>query len=277
MVPPLPAGVRYVDVDAEHLHTTLLRSDGVAVNLGWNGSGQGNVPVAPAGLEYVAIATSETHSAALRSDGFVVHWGTPLQVQFPPLPSGVVYVEIDGGYSHTYARRSDGNVVWQGLSGGHNAPRLMAGESYVELAVTDRMVGARVGPTSTYMSFANGCSGSMPATRLVPRDTPRIGRPHLVRLFDLPQSWAVMAFGWGRTPSVDLAPLGMPGCRQEISIDAAVFVAGHSNQAVYELSIPNWSSLVGLRFYNQAVVFDPGANPLGAVVSDAAEGVVGHW
>jgi hypothetical protein len=36
--------------------------------------------------------------------------------------------------------------------------------------------------------------------------------------------------------------------------------------------------LVGLRFANQAVVLDPQAgNAAGAVVSDAAEGVIGHW
>ncbi|HEX5095889.1 MAG TPA: hypothetical protein VFX21_07750 [Acidimicrobiia bacterium] len=48
-------------------------------------------------------------------------------------------------------------------------------------------------------------------------------------------------------------------------------------QAVWELPIPEVAVLVGVHFYNQALVLDPGANPFGAVVSDAAEGVVGHW
>jgi hypothetical protein len=47
--------------------------------------------------------------------------------------------------------------------------------------------------------------------------------------------------------------------------------------AKYCLPIPNLPSLVGMHFCNQAVVLDPGANPLGAVISDAAEGVIGHW
>jgi hypothetical protein len=86
-----------------------------------------------------------------------------------------------------------------------------------------------------------------------------------------------MVFGWNRVPPVSLAPLGMSGCNREVSIDAAVFVAGQDHQAVFELPIPNWPVLVGLRFHNQAVVLDPSANALGAVVSDAAEGVIGHW
>lgn len=40
--------------------------------------------------------------------------------------------------------------------------------------------------------------------------------------------------------------------------------------------IPFQQSLLGARFYNQVFVFDPAAgNAMGAVVSDAAEGVVG--
>ena len=39
---------------------------------------------------------------------------------------------------------------------------------------------------------------------------------------------------------------------------------------------PDQPSVVGVRFYNQAIVLDVGAgNPFGAVMSDAREGVVG--
>jgi hypothetical protein len=51
---------------------------------------------------------------------------------------------------------------------------------------------------------------------------------------------------------------------------------GQDQQAKYRLPIPDSPALVGVRFYNQAVVVDPSANALGAVMSDAAEGVIGR-
>jgi hypothetical protein len=63
---------------------------------------------------------------------------------------------------------------------------------------------------------------------------------------------------------------------QHVSIDAVAFVGGQNGQAVHELPIPEWSGLIGLSFFNQAVVLDANANALGAVVSDAAEGVIGR-
>ena len=41
------------------------------------------------------------------------------------------------------------------------------------------------------------------------------------------------------------------------------------------LAIPNDGSLVGLNFFNQAFVLDPGVNPAGGVVTNAGEGVIG--
>lgn len=52
---------------------------------------------------------------------------------------------------------------------------------------------------------------------------------------------------------------------------------GQGGQAVFELPIPDAVALVGTRFFHQALVLDPGANAAGVVVSDAAEGIVGHW
>lgn len=135
----------------------------------------------------------------------------------------------------------------------------------------------RVGPTSTYVTYANGCSGTLPAARLVPRDTPRIGSTMKVTLLDLPQSAAFLLLGWGQTVPVSLGGLGMPGCFQHVTTDGAVFLLGQYQQAQWELAIPDWLGLVGFRFYNQAVVLDPAANALGAVVSDAAAAVIGHW
>ena len=57
---------------------------------------------------------------------------------------------------------------------------------------------------------------------------------------------------------------------------ATVALLGQNGQAKFFLPIPNAISLVGVSFANQAIVFDPAANPAGLVASNAAEGVIGH-
>jgi hypothetical protein len=277
-IPPPPPGVAYVGVDVEYLKTVLLRSDGNITYIGDTASGQANVPALPPGLMYVQVAAGPNHVAALRSDGRVIVWGSACPV--PALPPGVVYVEISSGDSHILARRSDGRVAVCGVGfqwGQDMIPDLAPGESAVQVSAQYDQSMMRVGPTSTYVTYANGCPGSLPASRLVPRDTPRIGSPLKVTLLDLPQSAAFLLLGWGQTAPVSLAGLGMPGCFQHVTTDGALFVLGQNQQAHWELAIPDWLGLVGFRFYNQAVVLDPMANALGAVVSDAAEAVIGHW
>ncbi len=66
------------------------------------------------------------------------------------------------------------------------------------------------------------------------------------------------------------------GCTWQVALDATGPIVGNGGQAVWELPIPDLPSLVGLVFYNQALVLDPAANTLGAVVSDVAMGVVGY-
>ena len=240
--------------------------------------GVGNVPQLPPGVEYVEVAAGSHFQMARRSDGQVVAWPN---VSFPAPPPGVVYVEIDNSSNGNamIARRSDGqcealespNFPFQ-----FRPQPLDPGLSYVEVSANTSVV-ARVGPESTYVSFANGCAGSAQAARLVPLDTPRIGDRLEVNVFDLPHDVAFVLFGFARIPPVSLAPLGMPGCQQHVRLDAAVFVSGQLGVAKYHLPIPNDPGLVGLHFYNQAIVLDLQAgNALGAVVSDAAEGVVGH-
>ncbi|MEQ1632507.1 MAG: hypothetical protein ABL997_09050, partial [Planctomycetota bacterium] len=197
------------------------------------------------------------------------------------LPIGVVYVEISGGEDCIAARRSDGEVVvggWTSNFREHVVPALLPGTSYVEVDGGDKSVAARVGPTSTYISFYPGCSGSRPATRLIPADTPRIGNTLEVRLFDLPMDFAFVALGFMRMAPVALDFAGMPGCEAHISLDQITFAAGQSGVATLSVPIPDRRALIGARFYQQAFVLDPAAgNGAGAVVSAAAEAVVGDW
>jgi hypothetical protein len=154
----------------------------------------------------------------------------------------------------------------------------MPGESYVQIDAQSSLSVARVGPTSTYVSFASGCAGTLPATRLVPRDTPRIGETLEVTLFDLPMHAAFLMCSWNRLQSpLGLDPVGVPGCSLQIDPQYYVFLAGSNQQAKHRLAIPNYTGLVGLHLFSQAVVLDPAANALGVVMSDAAEAVIGNW
>jgi alpha-tubulin suppressor-like RCC1 family protein len=284
VVPPLTPGMSYEEVDAARFMLLMRRSDGALVYVGPGGTfagGIANVPIAPPGIEFVDIGLADNFAAALRSDGQVVYWGSVPSAGHmhvpPPLPPGVVYVEVDGGYRSMALRRSDGlvDVRSSGSYREHLVPQIDPGQSFLQVSAQGLMVGGRIGPTCTYVSFAPGCAGSMPAARLVPRDTPRIGKRHKVTVFDLPQNLAFMLFGWSRTLPQPLSVYGMPGCNAHVSPDIGTFLLGQSNQAAFEMSIPNDVRLIGLQFYNQAVVFDPGANALGAVMSAAAEGVIG--
>ena len=62
---------------------------------------------------------------------------------------------------------------------------------------------------------------------------------------------------------------------QQPAVDAMRVLAGTDHTARFELPIPYFTGLIGLEFYQQALVLDPGANPAGIVTSDAAHAVVG--
>ena len=99
-VPPLPAGLSYVEVDAGYWHTVARRSDGSVDAWGNNSSFQCNVPPLPAGLSYAEVAAGFSHTVARLSDGSVDAWGDNDygQCNVPALAAGLSYVEVAGGY-----------------------------------------------------------------------------------------------------------------------------------------------------------------------------------
>jgi hypothetical protein len=192
----------------------------------------------------------------------------------------VYYVQVHGGYDQVVFRRSDGAIDVMGVNVTHGAdvPLLDPGTSCVQVSGVGESLAARMSSTCTYVGFAPGCAGSMPAAKLIPRDTPRIGRNFEVRVRNLPANLAALSMGLQRAiVPIPLAAIGMPGCNLAIQVDDVVFLTGQGNEATHQMPIPDLVSFVGLRFYQQAFVFDAGAgNPLGAVVSEASEGVIGY-
>lgn len=284
-IPPPPPGTHYLQFDLSGHGTStsgnstiLLRSDGGITISTEPSSSITAAPGLPVGLNWRSVAIGNSFAAALRSDGAVVVWGYPLGVPLPAPPAGVAYVQVAADTSLLIARRSDGKVAIGAGYWHQTQPVLLpgTGESFVEVSAGGDSFVVRVGPPSTYVTYANGCAGTRAASRLVPHDTPAIGQTHRVTVFDLPQSLAVMVFGWNRIAPIPFGALGLSGCFQHVAIGGTTVIAGGANQATLEIPIPLVLSLVGTSFVNQAIVFDPAANPLGLVVSDAAEGVIGR-
>lgn len=284
-VPALPPGVSYVACDSHEDKTLLLRSDGQVFSFGQATSPNQNVvPMLPAGLVYTEIGASTWFNAAIRSDGSAVLFGSlgagAEWRSLPTLPYGVFYVEVDGGNDHVVLRRSDGDVEVCGTVylTGNAPPPLDPGTSFLQVSAGyDGTVLGRMGSASTYVGITPGCAGSLPSTRLVPKDTPKIGRTLEVTLFDLPADVAMLAMSFQQLPQpVSLAFLGMPGCEVYVGLDAVALLSGQNQQAKWLLPVPDQPQLLGVTFYNQALVLDPQAgNAFGAVVSDVAQGVVG--
>ncbi len=280
-MPALPPGLRYTAVGAGEQNVLLLRSDGSMVMAGTGGTtGLTSLPSLPAGLRYTAVACGKNLAAALRSDGTVVSWGGTVPV--PALPPGVSYVEVACGNRHAVARRSDGAAVTWGITNQPAritaAPILPRGRSYLRVAAGDTDGNAAlIGSESRYVGFAAGCPGSLAPSRIVPGDTPQIGKTFPALLTNLPTNLALLGFGWQRQlPPTPLAAVGMPGCSAHIVADAIVPIGGTAHEAEFTLPIPFLPGLLGLKFYNQAIVLDPAANnPAGAVVGEAMEGVIG--
>lgn len=76
---------------------------------------------------------------------------------------------------------------------------------------------------------------------------------------------------------IDLSPLGMPGCWQHLDPlpGGSVLCANQSGTASWNISLPYGTVWIGLDFYVQGLVLDPGANAIGATVSNSCHGVIG--
>jgi len=278
-LPPHPTGVTYVAMDGDDDGTILLRSDGTIDVVGGQLTEQLNVPPLPPRRRYVAVSMLRYYCAAIRSDGELVTWGASNAPAPPPPPPGVSYVEISGGERVLFARRSDGTAIALSTSlAPAPEPTTLDGESIVGISAIETFDAgvARFGPETSYVTFAPGCAGTLPQSRIVPRDTPRIGRTLRLNVLDLPHDIALLVTGWSTTAPISLAALGMPGCDQHITLDATAPLFGEGGEAQFAIDIPDTAALVGATFAQQALVLDLSANPAGFVASDAATAQIGR-
>ena len=69
----------------------------------------------------------------------------------------------------------------------------------------------------------------------------------------------------------------MTGCTLHASPDVVFFRPVTAGRATLAWSVPNNTSLIGVHFFNQGFVLDPGVNPTGATVSNAGAGIIGPF
>jgi len=130
-----------------------------------------------------------------------------------------------------------------------------------------------------------GCAGSQGVPRLAPAGSQRaiLGTSLRLVVSGGVTGGAVFALGfsnanWNGNPlPLSLASFGMPGCQLHTSIDLSSFAAGVAGTAQLVVSLPNDPGLVGVRFFAQALVPQPGVNAFGAVMSNAVAEVVGAF
>jgi len=150
------------------------------------------------------------------------------------------------------------------------------GGSYPNGKVELWTIGSSSGRT---VSFGTGCQGNLANTPRMHANTSRpITNTTYTLHFDRYPNSAkfFLAIGTKCSP-LDLAFMGAAGCRLDIEFPIIVSLAvGSTGSLSVPWSVPNTSSLVGQKFYAQSLVAAPGANPAGAVTSNAVAIVVSN-
>jgi hypothetical protein len=134
------------------------------------------------------------------------------------------------------------------------------------------------------MTGGAGCAGSagVPSLGTVATQVPWTGEPFPAVLSNLPAGRSALLWVGTSTPSgagtplpLDLTGAGLPGCFLRVRPTLTFPAFQWNGTARVDLWIPADPSLAGGRLHLQGLVVDPLANAFGAVLSNAAEGVVG--
>ena len=151
--------------------------------------------------------------------------------------------------------------------------------------------GFRAGYPAHFGTFGSGCAGSVGTPQLGKHpgyaqlpwlgtffglritNVPNVGLPPFLPPFLL--LGASSASFQGLHLPLSLAALSMPGCSLLCSAEVSLPSVPNGNTASLALFIPSTMSILGAQLYGQAFVFDAGANPFGATVSNACELTIG--
>jgi hypothetical protein len=137
------------------------------------------------------------------------------------------------------------------------------------------------GNAATYRTFGTACVGGANRTPVMePVFMPTIGTTTRIDIKELTLGGGVAVlvvglsdttFGGAPLP-VDLAPIGMPGCRAYVSVDATLALTHTVGGITWTFAVPNNPALSGQSLYLQTLSIDGGApRPFPGAMSNAAE------
>ncbi|HEU4420059.1 MAG TPA: hypothetical protein VFT55_14085, partial [Planctomycetota bacterium] len=112
---------------------------------------------------------------------------------------------------------------------------------------------------------------------LGPASRPVLGTNWNLSVTDVPPAglFGLEVFGVADPGLPDLGFLGMPGCPLRASLDLLNVWLPTGPAHAYALPIPNSVPLINFHVYTMAVMFQPGANPFGAITSNGVDGKLG--
>ncbi|MCA8971636.1 MAG: hypothetical protein KDC95_17720 [Planctomycetes bacterium] len=173
------------------------------------------------------------------------------------------------GHAMTYDFVRGRSLLYGGWDTGHNA------ETWVYGTATP----------ARFTTYGTACSGSggTPVLALVPGKLPWIGDTHEVTIGPIVANAPVLMFlgfsdtNWGAfTLPLPLTTLGATGCSLLASPDLAGVAITTGTAATWSLPIPSTATLVGTKYYLQALVVDAAANTFGAAFSDGGSSEIGR-
>jgi hypothetical protein len=137
---------------------------------------------------------------------------------------------------------------------------------------------------ATFAPYGAGCIGTNGTAPLLSSgDRPWIGEPFDVDVSSMPNNSSVFLYiGVSNTTfsgiplPLDLGIIGMFGCNLLTDVVGAPQLTNVGGSARLSLVVPNRTALTGLPIYFQAIVFDPGANPGNAVISNGGAATLGR-
>jgi hypothetical protein len=144
------------------------------------------------------------------------------------------------------------------------------------------VVGARF--EGGYSLEGSGCAGTIgtPQLDVMPGESPWLAETFSLEISSIPASGEVFGLVGrnnenlgGHALPLNLWFVGMPDCLLYNDARWIHNLTNNGGDAVWEISLPDDSSLLGSEFYLQALVIDQGANPGNAVVSNAVEAQFG--
>jgi hypothetical protein len=192
--------------------------------------------------------------------------------------SGATLTRIFAAYGSTNTEQLGRGVDFAGDLDGDGLGDFVAGIPRYDVPATDAgglraYCGAASAP-ATYTTGV-GCPANRPF-RLDYTGTPRPGQTVQAVLSNGPSAPSVgwLVFGLRAQAPLELTFVGMPGCTLYQPLDVLVPLALTAGGATLPLSVPQLTNSCGLVLRQQAIAWDPSANALGVVLSNAGRIVV---